>query len=541
MDREFLLAARPLERPQVLQKQHPKGFAKSLPRPHNQARTTGSATGLLAASPARATMAPKQAVAPSASKRVNPVKPLNISSKPAGSSGGLGSARGRPSSARGTTSASGKSTPRAAAAARPIDNATDRRTKGSFRKTAEPPPPSAAQTSSSGGGSKEALPPPPPMAMEAAVEGDGAAAQASKPAASAIVRTKPAGKYPPREDTAPSRHAIVKSWSGAFDPILLFNCGNARCELVGGEYEAFGDSQDGVLKVVHASGEAVGKVTVARAKAEPFMNRVELKNRWLVGEEHGLRHNGLDRHATLEVVLEWKRDDGTRAAVQLRIWPWISYACTAGSRLKVAIPSHEFDGACVTVQRVLEDDRCVCTVDVVDRETVVDPRPDTVLRAIRPAYERGARLLVLHKHTLRDATVLAWLGKTHDDPTLGGRHLLRFDAPLDAPAKGAPGAAVGGGSGAAVAVVATGAAAVAADGGAAEEEARDLNEYNHSMQRFDDAVAYEVARKVYCAGIVESENQVEDAITGNQLRIEDQLICVSTQNIGETIKVASTP
>lgn len=30
--------------------------------------------------------------------------------------------------------------------------------------------------------------------------------------------------------------------------------------------------------------------------------------------------------------------------------------------------------------------------------------------------------------------------------------------------------------------------------------------------------------------------QVEDAITGNELRIEDQLICVATQNIGETVK-----
>ena len=30
--------------------------------------------------------------------------------------------------------------------------------------------------------------------------------------------------------------------------------------------------------------------------------------------------------------------------------------------------------------------------------------------------------------------------------------------------------------------------------------------------------------------------QVEDAITGNELRIEDQLICVAAQNIGDTIK-----
>lgn len=54
-------------------------------------------------------------------------------------------------------------------------------------------------------------------------------------------------------------------------------------------------------------------------------------------------------------------------------------------------------------------------------------------------------------------------------------------------------------------------------------ESRDLNEFNHSVQRFDDASSYERARTAYCSAIVDSENFVEDAITGNQLRIEEQV------------------
>ena len=47
------------------------------------------------------------------------------------------------------------------------------------------------------------------------------------------------------------------------------------------------DSQEGQLKAVREGGsvgEALGKVTVAHEKNEPFMNRVELKNKWLIGE-----------------------------------------------------------------------------------------------------------------------------------------------------------------------------------------------------------------------------------------------------------------
>ena len=55
-----------------------------------------------------------------------------------------------------------------------------------------------------------------------------------------------------------------------------------------------------------------------------------------------------------------------------------------------------------------------------------------------------------------------------------------------------------------------------------------LNEFNHSVQRFKSVAEYEAARTNYCEDIVEKEAMVEDAITGNMLRIKDQTLHVST-------------
>ena len=55
-----------------------------------------------------------------------------------------------------------------------------------------------------------------------------------------------------------------------------------------------------------------------------------------------------------------------------------------------------------------------------------------------------------------------------------------------------------------------------------------LNEFNHSVQRFATCAEYEGARANYCEDMVEREEYVEDAITGNLLRIKDQTLHVST-------------
>ena len=55
-----------------------------------------------------------------------------------------------------------------------------------------------------------------------------------------------------------------------------------------------------------------------------------------------------------------------------------------------------------------------------------------------------------------------------------------------------------------------------------------LNEFNHAVQRFPNVTEYEAARSNYCEDIVSKEAMVEDAITGNMLRIKDQTLHVST-------------
>ena len=55
-----------------------------------------------------------------------------------------------------------------------------------------------------------------------------------------------------------------------------------------------------------------------------------------------------------------------------------------------------------------------------------------------------------------------------------------------------------------------------------------LNEFNHSVQRFPSVAEYEAARINYLEDIVVREAHVEDAITGNNLRIKDQTLHIST-------------
>ena len=63
---------------------------------------------------------------------------------------------------------------------------------------------------------------------------------------------------------------------------------------------------------------------------------------------------------------------------------------------------------------------------------------------------------------------------------------------------------------------------------------RDLNEFVHAVQRFGSVGEYESTRLAYCSTIVSEQCHVEDAITGNVLRIEDQLIFVSAADVSGT-------
>lgn len=57
----------------------------------------------------------------------------------------------------------------------------------------------------------------------------------------------------------------------------------------------------------------------------------------------------------------------------------------------------------------------------------------------------------------------------------------------------------------------------------------DLNEYNHCMQTLPSAKAYVDAREAYLESIVSSLSKVEDAITGNWLSIDDQLVYITVE------------
>ena len=132
----------------------------------------------------------------------------------------------------------------------------------------------------------------------------------------------------------------------------------------------------------------------------------------------------------------------------------------------------------------------------------VNPSDCTHIGTRAPRYDAGVRLLLLHRGLCSDALVEQWRGSSH-----GSRHVLRL---VDVDSRGAVVSAV----------IKTGAVVE-----------RDLNEFDHCIQRLGSAAAYEGARSSYCVAIVSEQCHVEDAITGNVLRIEDQLIHVSAADV----------
>lgn len=57
----------------------------------------------------------------------------------------------------------------------------------------------------------------------------------------------------------------------------------------------------------------------------------------------------------------------------------------------------------------------------------------------------------------------------------------------------------------------------------------DLNELNHCVAHFDSVAQYAAARTTYLDQVLQTCSMVEDAITGNKLRIKDQLLLIGTQ------------
>ena len=228
----------------------------------------------------------------------------------------------------------------------------------------------------------------------------------------------------------------------------------------------------------------------------PFLERVEFPDDWLLASEHGVVHDGWQKEGTLDLELFW----GKEVAI-IRVHPWLSYGCSVGARFLIR-RSGAAEGQAATVQRVLGDDRVVARVDGFSKidgvkgETMVDLQPSTIVRTTSVGYARDTRILVLHNNKLVDASVLHWLGGT--DYQGGSRHMLNVK-PI--------GSATG------------------------TQAWHDLNMFNHVLGGDMTADRFESNRLKYCTFLMQTEDKVEDAITGNSLQIKDQLIFMVAYNV----------
>ena len=378
-----------------------------------------------------------------------------------------------------------------------------------------------------------------------------------------------------RPEGALSRHLDTPPVS----MVLMFNCYRAEYRLELGDIATLPDAEDVALKAVESL-QTIGRVKISPDKGTPFMERLDFPNEWRVGDEHGLVHDGLQGDGYIELRMDWKHEGESRCAL-LRVNPWLSYACSEGARLAMRKPE-QTEGRCATVQRALRDDSVVVRVDGMVGETTVDPSPLTVVRTTSPRHEPGTRLLFLHDGVCVDAVIEPWPEAVMDAKE-GSRHRMRVSATtitgwISTVGGGKDGEAErenlrktdGGDEDLQIYRVISSKAMLvragcektsdalghinadtmvrvlefrdASDGTkrafvdslAGEEQIviAALNEFNHSVQRFAAAAEYESARANYCEDMVEREAMVEDAITGNMLRIKDQTLHVSTATDG---------
>ena len=328
------------------------------------------------------------------------------------------------------------------------------------------------------------------------------------------------------------------------------------------------------------SGKVLGRVKISPEKGTPIEDRVGFNNDWYVGAEHGLVHDGLQADGSLEVRLDWRDSARNEAHVAIvRVNPWLAYGCGEGARLAVRKPGAT-EGTAATVQRTLRDDTVVLRRDGAEGELTVDPTPFTVVTATNPRHPPGTRLLLVHEGSCVDAVVEPWPtmvievkeGSRHE-LKVNGKHMsgwitlinkngdVNVECDDDEENRGRTEAdqvwhltrrkelQMTSGcdsnnsekTGKITKLVAMkvlerretedqGVRAYVATipGQSATVITCALNEFNHSVQRFPSVAEYEAARANYLEDIVVREALVEDAITGNNLRIKDQTLHIST-------------
>ena len=387
-------------------------------------------------------------------------------------------------------------------------------------------------------------------------------------------------KPPPgrQDDLAPSRHEHVPPCR----IVLMFNCFEASFELAYGDISTLPEAEMTELRSL-TSGKIIGRVRLSPDKGTPLTERVIFTDSWHLGSEHGLEHDGLQADGYIFLRLDWRDHDQPRAAL-IRVNPWLAYGCGEGARVGIRKPGAT-ESTAATVQRWLRDDTVVLKRDGTDNEVTIDPTPFTMVLGSNPRYNPGTRLLILYEGSCVDATVEPFpvenMSTGDLDVKIGSRHYLKVDGKLisgwitSKTADGSvnldevplPGGEVVPDDKKVWVLNRKKALAMSSGCNASDSEkvgsltnkmqvrileAREtedkgtrcyvctipsqssiyatiaLNEFNHSPQRFPSVAEYESARCNYCEDIVVKEAMVEDAITGNHLRIKDQTLHIST-------------
>lgn len=188
--------------------------------------------------------------------------------------------------------------------------------------------------------------------------------------------------------------------------------------------------------------------------------------------------------------------------VSLRIRPTaLVYACSQpGLRLALCSGTRRHD-RCATLVRATDDGRIEVRIDNEDTTEILDPRPSNVLLAPSFVYSPGVNLVIFQGAELVDATVISYVE--------GNRH--KVSTRKSSEQEGS-------------------------DAGASIDIEFDLNEINHGLPTFDSAVKFECVRRSYCEHLVDAGSTITDAITGNALAVDEQLVGV----VGERAIVAET-
>eukprot|EP00913_Durusdinium_trenchii_P016530 g15536.t1 len=194
---------------------------------------------------------------------------------------------------------------------------------------------------------------------------------------------------------------------------------------------------------------------------------------------------------TAEILLHRSDADGshgrkTGPSVRLRVKPTkLAYAASEpGLRLGLS-SSIKVQDRVATLVKQLETGEVLVKVDNGEEE-IIDPRPRTVVAASSIARAPGIQILLLHdgEHLLHAEV----------EESARKQNLLRH---------------------------------IVVHNGTRQEF--DLNEMNHSLQRFSSAQEFEEARMAYCRQIMEDGRYIEDAITGNRVDISEQIVRVEMQ------------